>query len=158
MFYSRTSLESDLSRLSKMDLFLDDVMKQFGIEEDFLGVLSVPLRECVENAIVHGNKYDKNKKVNIEVQLNKSELLFSVSDEGKGFDYGSFLRKKTEQHKKNGLLKVGLLTNNLSFSRNGSRVSYNITVPFSLPVSKERIDVLQHLQKEKVRSKTGVLF
>ena len=147
MFYSKTSLESDLSRLSKVDLFLDDVMQQFGIADDFLGVLSVPLRECVENAIVHGNKYDKNKKVNIEVQLDRSDLSFSVSDEGKGFDYNSFLRKRTEQHKKNGLLKVKLLTNDLSFSKNGSQVSYKMNVPFSLPVNNERVDVLKQPQK-----------
>jgi serine/threonine-protein kinase RsbW len=141
------NLQSDLSKLSKIDLFVDNVMQQFGIKEDFSGIISVPLRECVENAITHGNKCDKSKKVNVEVRLEKSELSFSVADEGQGFDYNSFLQKGIEQHKKNGLLKVKLLTKDLSFSKNGSQVSYKVNVPFSLPINNERVSILKHPQK-----------
>jgi len=155
MFYSKISLESDLSELSKMEQFLDKIMKQFGIENEFAGIVKIPLYECVENAIVHGNKCDKTKKVNVDVQLEKSKLLFSVTDEGQGFDYSSFLQKNLEHHKKNGLFKVKLLTDDLSFSKNGSQVSYRLNVPFSLPANNERINVLQQSQKErkKVQSK-----
>jgi serine/threonine-protein kinase RsbW len=147
MFYSKISLESDLSKLSKIESFLDNVMQQFGVDDGFSGIVKMPLYECVENAIVHGNKCDKSKKVHVDVQLDKSKLLFSVTDEGQGFDYSSFLQKNLEHQKKNGLFKVKLLTDDLSFSKNGSQVSYKGNVPFSLPTNSERIGVLQQSQK-----------
>ncbi len=146
MFCSKISLQSDLSKLSEIELFLDGIMRQFHVKEDFLGILSVPLNECVKNAIVHGNKCDKDKKVNIEVQLDKSKLLFSITDEGQGFDYDSFLQKGIEQRKENGLSLIELLTDDLSFSKNGSQISYKINIPISLPSNHERIDILQQSQ------------
>jgi len=139
-------MQSDLSKLLEIDLFLDNIMRQFNVKEDFLGILSVPLNECVENAIVHGNKCDKNKKVNIEVQWEKSKLLFSITDEGQGFDYDSFLQKGIEQRTGNGLSLVEILADDLSFSKNGSQVSYKIDIPHSLSENNERIEILQHSQ------------
>jgi serine/threonine-protein kinase RsbW len=106
-------------------------MQHFGIKEDFLGILSVPLNECVKNAVIHGNKCDKTKKVVIEVQLKKSKLCFSVSDEGEGFDYESVMKTTPEQQEKNGLCIVKMLAQNPTFSRNGTQISYTIDVPFS---------------------------
>ena len=146
MFYIRTSLQSDLSKLSEIDLFLDNIMRQFKISGDYLGILDVPLNECVKNAIVHGNKCDKNKKVNIEVHQEKSELLFSITDEGQGFDYNSFLQQNIEQRNASGLSLVEVLTNNLSFSKDGSQVCYKVSIPHSLGENNERIDVLQQCQ------------
>ena len=147
MFYSKISLQSDLSQLSEIEFFMEDVMRQFKIEEDFSGILSVPLNECVKNAIVHGNKCNKDKKVNVEIQCEKSKLFFSITDEGQGFDYNSFLQKKIEQRTENGLLLVEMLTEDLSFSKNGSQVSYKVNVPFSLPANNERIGVFKQAQK-----------
>ena len=151
MFYIRTSLQSDLSKLSEIDLFLDNIMRQFKISGDYLGILDVPLNECVKNAIVHGNKCDKNKKVNIEVHQEKSELLFSITDEGQGFDYNSFLQQNIEQRNASGLSLVEVLTNNLSFSKDGSQVCYKVSIPHSMSENDERINVLQQSQ-EAVKS------
>jgi serine/threonine-protein kinase RsbW len=144
-------MQSRLSNLSEIDLFLDNIMQQFNVKEDFLGILSIPLNECVENAIVHGNKCDENKKVNIDVQYEKSKLLFSVTDEGIGFDYNSLLQKGIEQRTGNGLLLLEMLTEDLSFSKDGSQVSYKIDVPHSLYNNNERLGVFQHSQ-EAVKS------
>ena len=146
MFYIKMSLQSDLSKLLEIDLFLDRIMRQFKISRDYLGILDVPLNECVKNAIVHGNKSDRNKKVNIEVHREKSELLFSITDEGQGFDYDTFLRQGIEQRDVNGLSLVEMLTNDLSFSKDGSQVCYKVSIPHSSAENNERIDVLQQCQ------------
>ena len=152
MFYSKINLQSDLSQLSEIDFLIEDIMRRFKIKEDFAGIISVPLNECVENAIIHGNKCNKDKKVTVEIQLENAKLLFSVTDEGQGFDYDAILQKGIEQRKEDGLLLVEMLTEDLSFSLNGSRVSYKVNVPFSLPVNEERIGVLQQLQEETVKN------
>jgi serine/threonine-protein kinase RsbW len=146
MFYLQMSLKSDLSKLSEVDFFLEDIVQRFEIGEDFLGILSVPLNECVKNAIVHGNKCSRDKKVLIEVCLEQSKLLFSVTDEGHGFDYDSFLQQDFEQAKTNGLFLVRMLTENLSFAKNGSQVSYVVNVPLSFSITNKRVDVLQQSQ------------
>ena len=152
MFYSQISLQSDLSRMHEIDSLLDVVMQQCGIKEDFLGVMNVPLHKCVENAIIHGNKCDKNKKVLIEVQLKQSELLFSITDEGAGFDYDSVLKQNIEHSPKSGLLIVKMLTKNLSFAKNGSQVFYTVDVPFSFSAGDKRMDVLQQSQQSVVKN------
>ena len=156
MFYSQMSLQSDLSRMSELDSFLENVMQQCGIKEDFLGIMSVPLNECVENAIIHGNKCDIRKKVMVEVQLKKSQLLFSITDEGQGFDYNSFLSQNIEHSIKSGLLTAKMLTENLDFAKNGSQVFYTVDVPFSFSFGDRRMDVLQQSQTTLVKSHLGV--
>ena len=80
MFYMQMSLPSEISKLSETEMFLESLMQQFEIKEDFLGIFSVPLNECVKNAIINGNKCDKDKTVLIEVCLEQSKLLFSITD------------------------------------------------------------------------------
>ncbi len=152
MFYSQISLQSDLSQLSELDSFLENVMQQCGIKEDFLGIMSVALNECVENAIIHGNKCDISKKVLVEVQLRQSKLLFSITDEGQGFNYDSFLQQNIEQSQKSGLLTVKILTEDLSFARNGAQVFYTVDVPFSFSAGNKRIDILQQSQQAIVKN------
>ncbi len=152
MFYSQISLQSDLSQLSELDSFLENVMQQCGIKEDFLGIMSVALNECVENAIIHGNKCDISKKVLVEVQLKQSKLLFSITDEGQGFNYDSFLQQNIEQSQKSGLLTVKILTEDLSFARNGAQVFYTVDVPFSFSAGNKRVDILQQSQQAIVKN------
>jgi serine/threonine-protein kinase RsbW len=146
MFYLQMSLQSDLSKLSEIDFLLEDIIQRFEIKSDFLGILNVPLNECVKNAIIHGNRCNPDKKVLIEVCFEQSKLLFSITDEGKGFDYGSFLQQSVEHLKNNVLFLVKILTENLSFAKDGAQVSYEIEIPFSFSTSDTRVDILQQSQ------------
>jgi serine/threonine-protein kinase RsbW len=140
------SLPSEISKLSETEMFLESLMRQFEIKEDFWGILSLPLHECVKNAIVHGNKCNKDKTVLIEVFLEQSKLLFSITDEGQGFDYNSFLQQNMEQSEHNGLFLVSLLTEDLSFAKNGSKISYKVDVPLRVFGNDKRINILQQSQ------------
>jgi serine/threonine-protein kinase RsbW len=44
------------------------------------------LLEAVENAIVHGNKFDDSKKVKIRLTVEDSIIEVLIEDEGNGFD------------------------------------------------------------------------
>jgi serine/threonine-protein kinase RsbW len=48
--------------------------------------LMLSVTEATTNAIIHANKSDINKKVLIDVYINKGILTVVVKDEGKGFD------------------------------------------------------------------------
>ena len=43
--------------------------------------------EAANNAIIHGNKLDEKKLVNISVKKDKRSLRIMIEDEGDGFDY-----------------------------------------------------------------------
>lgn len=45
------------------------------------------LREVVTNAVLHGNKEDPVKEVEILIERKPDRLIFVVKDEGEGFDF-----------------------------------------------------------------------
>jgi serine/threonine-protein kinase RsbW len=47
------------------------------------------VRESMVNAVVHGNRYNANKKVRFSVSHNGQRLTIRISDEGEGFDFES---------------------------------------------------------------------
>jgi len=59
---------------------LKDILK---IDEDTFFKIEISLREAVNNAIVHGNEKDFNKKVKVEYEWNKEKIRIKVKDESK---------------------------------------------------------------------------
>src|SRR5207248_1870810 len=48
--------------------------------------ISMAFRECMVNAVVHGNRYNKNKQVSVYAERAGSELTIRITDEGEGFE------------------------------------------------------------------------
>ncbi|MBI3950029.1 MAG: ATP-binding protein [Acidobacteria bacterium] len=44
------------------------------------------LHEAITNAIRHGNQMDANRKVEIVMNLDQNQAVFTITDEGSGFD------------------------------------------------------------------------
>jgi serine/threonine-protein kinase RsbW len=59
---------------------------QLGFGEDDLHKIGISLRECMVNAVVHGNRYNLRKKVHLKVTRTPDCLTVMVGDEGDGFD------------------------------------------------------------------------
>ena len=68
--------------VSVVESFIENVGEKIQIEESIYGNVLVSVTEAVNNAIVHGNKEDKNKKVKLELKKNKKSVRFVVEDEG----------------------------------------------------------------------------
>jgi len=155
MFYSQLVLQSDLSKMGEVDAFLEGIMQHFGIKEDFLGIMSVPLVECVKNGMIHGNKMDNNKRITIDFQIKESKLSFTVTDEGQGFDYENFLKTCETDSEKKGLFLLSKLAEDVNFLKNGSQVSYKINIPFQINSPANRTATLQQKSnaEEKVHEK-----
>jgi serine/threonine-protein kinase RsbW len=83
-------LPSKLSSLTAVENFVDSIKTTYDISEDVYAEILTCLSEAVNNAIIHGNKEDERKKVNISLEVQNNKLLiFVVSDEGSGFDYNN---------------------------------------------------------------------
>jgi serine/threonine-protein kinase RsbW len=65
------------------------VSRDIGLDEDSVHWVGVAIRECVINAIKHGNQHDISKRVFVEfatVDSGVPEMIIRVRDQGKGFD------------------------------------------------------------------------
>ncbi len=82
-------IESNPDLLPELDDFILNIAKEAGLDSDQTNSLSLSFSEAVSNSILHGNKCDPNKKVKIKVELNSSNLIITIKDEGKGFDIES---------------------------------------------------------------------
>ena len=81
------TLPSTLKAVSRIEGFLKKVNRSVHLDEIQMHKLMVSLTEAVNNAIVHGNKQDPQKKVSVVCEVLPGWLLFVVRDQGKGFRY-----------------------------------------------------------------------
>jgi serine/threonine-protein kinase RsbW len=79
------------STLDSVDVAESDVLvlaERAGFDEDDLHKIGMAVRECMVNAVVHGNRYSARKKVHFHVQADGGRLAVTIRDEGEGFDRG----------------------------------------------------------------------
>ena len=83
-------LPSKLESITTVENFIDNLSEKYNFSEETYANVLTCLSEAVINAIVHGNKQDETKKVylNLEIVENK-RLIFTIADEGHGFDYNN---------------------------------------------------------------------
>jgi len=79
-------IESDPNNLITVEEFVNYFAIDLGIDEDKISGLMLSVTEATTNAIIHANKSDSNKKVEIDAKLEEGNLIVIVKDEGKGFD------------------------------------------------------------------------
>lgn len=80
------------STLESVDTAEETVLReaeQIGFDEDDLHRIGMSVRECMVNAVVHGNRYNARKKVHVSVTREPERLEIVIGDEGEGFDMNS---------------------------------------------------------------------
>ena len=82
-------LESTLESVDQAEELAVGMAQRAGLDEDELMKVGMAIRESMVNAVVHGNRYNANKKVRFSVSSNAERLLVQVGDEGEGFDFNS---------------------------------------------------------------------
>ena len=79
-------IESDLSNVQKVEKIAEKIAKYMKFSEEEQDSLAISVTEIVGNAIVHGNKKDKNKKVTVNFDYKDETITVSIQDEGDGFN------------------------------------------------------------------------
>lgn len=81
-------LNSAFEDLNKLEPFVQKLQEWAGLNEEDSSRVMLTLSEAVNNAIMHGNKENPEKQVQIRTNLNRDEqiLEISVEDEGEGFN------------------------------------------------------------------------
>jgi serine/threonine-protein kinase RsbW len=81
------------STLDSVDLAEGEILKaagEAGFDEDDQHRIGMAVRECMVNAVVHGNRYNRNKQVHVNVFVEKTEraprFTIRITDQGEGFE------------------------------------------------------------------------
>lgn len=80
-------LDSTLESVDHAEEITVGLAKKAGFDEDDLTKIGMAVRESMVNAVVHGNRYNANKKVRFSVSKNANSLTVRIADEGEGFDF-----------------------------------------------------------------------
>lgn len=78
-------LDSTLETVDAAETLVLEAAQSLGFPEDDLPGLGMAIRECVANAVIHGNRYSARKKVRLLVHAEGARLEVRVTDEGEGF-------------------------------------------------------------------------
>ncbi len=86
---TQTTLDSTLESVDTAeDLVVREALRA-GFAEDEQHQIGMSVRECMVNAVVHGNRYSSNKKVHLDIERSEDSLIITVGDEGEGFELSS---------------------------------------------------------------------
>jgi len=118
------SIKGNIAIVEKL---IDDICADYEINEDYYGNILVALTEAVNNAILHGNKSNPDKKVSVTFGADDNGLSFVIKDEGDGFDYKNIpdptSPKNIENPNGRGVFLMRQLADEISFKDNGRMVS-----------------------------------
>src|SRR6185295_14923115 len=79
-------LPSDLTLMNSVLEYLLDRVDKLGLVKIEQSNLFVALDEAFVNAVKHGNRNEPGKLLRVTAELSAREAIFTVEDEGEGFD------------------------------------------------------------------------
>ena len=122
----KITLDSKLENICYVEKMIDEISDEIKVSSDLYGKILIATIEAVNNSIVHGNKLDPNKTVEIEVFYEKSNLHINITDQGNGFDFTKVPDPTRPENIENisgrGVFLMKKLADNLIFNDTGTQV------------------------------------
>lgn len=82
-------IPSSTDFLADVDRYLEEQFSEAGVDPSIMTDVAISVSELVNNAIIHGNKSDIAKQVDIRFSVTDTALKVIIIDEGEGFDADS---------------------------------------------------------------------
>ena len=79
-------IKSKPDQIKTLESFVLSLMEKCKLSQETHDNILISLTEAVNNAIIHGNKKDQKKYVNINCVNRKTKVVIRISDEGTGFN------------------------------------------------------------------------
>ena len=84
-----STLESSVESVDGAEESVRRFAQDVGFEDSDRYFIGLAVREILINAIKHGNRFDRTKKVGLRVSGNGQNLTIEVTDQGEGFQLDS---------------------------------------------------------------------
>ncbi|MEZ7940566.1 MAG: ATP-binding protein, partial [Flavobacteriales bacterium] len=123
MEHREISFESVAENIHIVENLIDEICETLDVNEEYYGNILISMTEAVNNAMVHGNKLDSQKKVLVTVKTDDTSIHFTISDEGPGFDYDNLpdptAPENIEKPNGRGVFLMKNLADGCNFEENG---------------------------------------
>lgn len=120
------SIPSKLEKISFIEKAIDEITEKLTITPDVYGKILIASIEGVNNAIVHGNKLDESKLVNINIKVCDKKICITITDQGNGFDPNSIpdptIPENIENISGRGVFLMKKLSDEIIFENKGTTV------------------------------------
>ena len=80
------NFDSTLESVDAAEEIILQEAQSLGFDEDDQHKIGISVRECMVNAVAHGNRYNARKKVHLVVSSSPGTLEIRIGDEGEHFD------------------------------------------------------------------------
>lgn len=123
---SSMKIQSDKLLIPKISSYFFNMLHSNGVEQ--CDALQIAFEEALTNAIVHGNKNDINKNVNITFNIDCEKVEIIIEDEGRGFDYCLAMIGLTESQDNiykdsgRGIFLISLYTDDFYYENDGRKI------------------------------------
>lgn len=102
-------------------------LEVLGLEEHVIFRLRLALEEAILNAIQHGNNFNPKLEVKVDFWQKRNELIFTVEDEGEGFDYKNLPDPTQEINRLKtsgrGIFLIRNIMDKIEFNEKGNRIT-----------------------------------
>jgi len=119
-------LPSKQESITLLENLIEEIADKHKVSEDTFANMMTCLNEAAINAIVHGNKLDPNKKVIINADIEGRRIIWTVTDEGEGFDYNNLADPTAPENLENltgrGVFIIKHLADQCIFNTKGNEV------------------------------------
>jgi serine/threonine-protein kinase RsbW len=119
-------LPSKQESITLLENLIEEIADKHKVSEDTFANMMTCLNEAAINAIVHGNKLDPNKKVIVNADIEGRRIIWTVTDEGEGFDYNNLADPTAPENLENltgrGVFIIKHLADQCIFNTKGNEV------------------------------------
>lgn len=126
-------IPSKIESIAMVEGFLEELCNTYNVSPETYANIMTAMNEAVVNAILHGNANNFLKKVyiNLEVQ-NRKRFVFTVADEGNGFDYNKVndptLSENLELGTGRGIFIIKHLADQVIFNERGNQLELHFKI------------------------------
>jgi serine/threonine-protein kinase RsbW len=141
-------LKSLTSNINSLERFVEEICDEYNINNTYFGNILVSLTEALENAVVHGNKSNPDKKVIVTFESNAKGLVF----EGSGFDFSN-IPDATDpvtnpERKGTGIFLIRSLADEVSFRDHGRTIQITFFISsINQQIADDRVSHLNSFTK-----------
>ena len=125
-------LPSKPESITLLENLIEQIADKHHVSEDTFANMMTCLNEIAINAIVHGNKLDESKKVIVNAEVDAKRVIWTVTDEGEGFDYDHLPDPTAAENLENltgrGVFIVKQLADQCIFNTKGNEVELHFKI------------------------------
>ena len=130
-------LPTDEPSIEKVIDMVHKLLESSGLNEEGQVAMSAAFREAVVNAAQHGNKYKKDRKIEVQYLLDNDKITAVVKDQGNGFNHEQYVKSGStrdaisaarERHAQGRMGGLGIMLmlrccDRLEYNQNGNQLT-----------------------------------